>query len=82
MSASTADAIDCDIHPSVPSIEALLPYMADHWRDTIVQRGVHELETIAYPVNAPLSARPDLVQARGPWPFTRTSMGAGRLVAA
>jgi len=61
----TAGAIDCDIHPSVPSIEALLPYMADHWRDTIVQRGVHNLETIAYPKNAPLTARPDWRPAKG-----------------
>lgn len=45
----TKGAIDCDIHPSVPNIEALLPYFNDHWRDTISQRGVHDLQTIAYP---------------------------------
>ena len=55
----TKGAIDCDIHPSVPNIEALLPYFTDHWRDTISQRGVHDLQTIAYPKNAPLTARPD-----------------------
>ncbi|MAZ98781.1 MAG: hydrolase [Rhodospirillaceae bacterium] len=58
-SISTKDAIDCDIHPSVPNIEALLPYLNDHWRDTISQRGVHDLQTIAYPKNAPLTVRPD-----------------------
>ena len=57
--AATAGAIDCDIHPSVPGIEALLPHMEPHWRDSVVQRGVHELETIAYPARAPLTARPD-----------------------
>ncbi len=62
---ATAGAIDCDIHPSVPNIAALLPHMADHWRDSIVQRGVHELETIAYPANAPLTARPDWRPDRG-----------------
>jgi len=51
--------IDCDIHPSVPNIHALLPYMSDHWRDTIIQRGVHELQTISYPKNAPITVRPD-----------------------
>ena len=55
----TKGAIDCDIHPSVPNIETLLPYFNDHWRDTISQRGVHDLQTIAYPKNAPLTARPD-----------------------
>ena len=39
--------------------------MSDQWRDTIVQRGVHELETIAYPENAPLSARPDWRPVQG-----------------
>lgn len=51
--------IDCDLHPAVPGVEALLPYMEDHWRETVVQRGVHELDSISYPNNAPLTARPD-----------------------
>ena len=54
-----SNPIDCDIHPSVPNLNALLPYMNEHWQDTIVQRGVHELETISYPKNAPLTVRPD-----------------------
>ena len=54
-----SNVIDCDIHPTVPSLDALLPYMNEHWQDTIVQRGVHELETISYPKNAPLTVRPD-----------------------
>ena len=65
MSVATTGAIDCDIHPSVPDLQALLPYMADHWRETIIQRGVHELETIAYPANAPLTARPDWRPVQG-----------------
>jgi predicted TIM-barrel fold metal-dependent hydrolase len=51
--------IDCDIHPAVPNLKALHPYLSDHWRDIVIQRGVHELESIAYPANSPLSARPD-----------------------
>ena len=27
-------AIDCDVHPTVPSVKALLPYLDDFWRDT------------------------------------------------
>ena len=54
---SFSNVIDCDIHPTVPSLDALLPYMNEHWKDTIVQRGVHELETISYPKNAPLTVR-------------------------
>jgi predicted TIM-barrel fold metal-dependent hydrolase len=51
--------VDCDIHPAVPNLKALLPYLSDHWRDSAVQRGLHELDSIAYPANAPLTARPD-----------------------
>jgi uncharacterized protein len=57
--------IDCDIHPAVPGMDALLPYLRGHWRDSVVQRGVHELNSIAYPQNAPLSARPDWRNGKG-----------------
>ena len=51
--------ICCDIHPGVPGNAALLPYLEDHWADTVLQRGVHDLESIGYPANAPLTCRPD-----------------------
>jgi predicted TIM-barrel fold metal-dependent hydrolase len=59
MTAQTSGAIDCDVHPAVPGLKALLPYLPDHWRDAVAQRGVHELDSISYPLNAPLTARPD-----------------------
>jgi len=40
-------AIDCDLHPAVPNLKALHPYLSDHWRDTVIQRGLSELESIA-----------------------------------
>ena len=59
MTALPPGGIDCDIHPAVPGLKSLLPYLADHWRDSVVQRGLHDLESIAYPANAPLTSRPD-----------------------
>jgi uncharacterized protein len=59
MSVADFSPIDCDFHPVVPSLEALLPYFEDHWCESIIQRGIHELNSIAYPVNAPLTSRPD-----------------------
>jgi uncharacterized protein len=59
MSLLEPGGIDCDIHPAVPNIRALHPYLSDHWRDVVIQRGVHELESIAYPTNSPLTSRPD-----------------------
>ena len=59
MSTIVTGGIDCDIHPAVPNLKALHPYLSDHWRDIIVQRGVQELNSISYPANAPITARPD-----------------------
>src|SRR5262245_24526459 len=56
---ATAGSIDCDIHPAVPGLQALLPYLDEHWREAVVQRGIHELNSIAYPDNAPITSRPD-----------------------
>ena len=58
MSATTA-AIDCDVHPQVPSFKALFPYLEPYWRDSFQERGIPGFESNSYPPNAPLSARPD-----------------------
>ena len=55
----TLHAIDCDVHPTVPDMKALLPYLDDFWRETVEERGINSLETVAYPPNAPLTARPE-----------------------
>jgi uncharacterized protein len=67
--------IDCDVHPSVPSMRALLPYLDDHWRETVEARGIASLESISYPKNAPLTARPDWRDASGQ---AATDVGAAR----
>jgi uncharacterized protein len=58
MSASWS-LIDCDVHANVPSMQALLPYLDEQWRDSVVDRGLNSLESISYPPNAPLTARAD-----------------------
>ncbi|MGE4043945.1 MAG: amidohydrolase family protein [Acetobacteraceae bacterium] len=51
--------IDCDVHPTVPGIRALLPYMDELWRETVVRRGIDELTTISYPTVNPITSRKD-----------------------
>ena len=52
--------IDCDIHPAVGGTRTtLLPYLDDHWRDSVQERGIESLETVTYPPNAPLTSRPE-----------------------
>jgi uncharacterized protein len=52
-------AIDCDIHPGVPDIKALLPYMNEFWRESFVDRGIDGFDMMSYPLGAPISCRPD-----------------------
>jgi hypothetical protein len=35
MSAADFSPIDCDFHPVVPNLQALLPYLEDHWRESV-----------------------------------------------
>jgi predicted TIM-barrel fold metal-dependent hydrolase len=51
--------IDCDLHPAPPTMQQLLPFLEPHWRESMVSRGIGDLDLAAYPPGAPLSARPD-----------------------
>jgi len=73
---STLKSIDCDVHPSVPGMRALMPYLEDFWRDSVEDRGIASLETISYPPNAPISARSDFRGSAG-----RAAMSVGELQA-
>ena len=57
--------IDCDIHNEVPSLDVLLPYLNDHWRDYIHETGFGGPGTNDYPPGAPTSARPGSIPAHG-----------------
>lgn len=59
MNAITRGAIDCDIHPGVPGITPLLPYMDEFWRDSFVRRGMDGFDLASYPPGAPLSCLAD-----------------------
>jgi uncharacterized protein len=51
--------IDCDIHPGVPDIKALLPYMNEFWQESFTLRGLDGFEMMSYPPGAPITCRPD-----------------------
>ena len=54
-------AIDCDLHPAVPAMGVLVPYLNDYWREMVSVRALDRLNLslTSYPENAPLSCRPD-----------------------
>lgn len=59
MAPSDHRAIDCDVHPAVPSITSLLPYLDTYWRDQVTLRGIDNLDLASYPPKNPLSGRAD-----------------------
>src|SRR4029077_815540 len=65
MTSPVAGGVDCDLHPAVPHLTSLLPYLNDYWRDQVTTRGMTDLVSQSYPSNSPISARPDWRPAKG-----------------
>src|SRR5690348_3876490 len=65
MTAPLPGGVDCDLHPAVPHLTSLLPYMNDYWRDQVTTRGMVDLVSQSYPANSPITARPDWRPAKG-----------------
>jgi hypothetical protein len=63
--------IDCDLHPTMPALSALMPYLDEMWRETVVRRGLDEL-------NSPLTARADWRGGKGKLPGSRIARSRER----
>jgi len=59
MTSPVKGGVDCDLHPAVPHLTSLLPYLGDYWRDQVVTRGMTDLVSQSYPANSPITSRPD-----------------------
>src|SRR5256885_3996766 len=65
MTSPIAGGVDCDLHPAVPHLTSLLPYLNDYWRDQVTTRGMTDLLSQSYPSNSPITARPDWRPSQG-----------------
>src|SRR5258708_29816386 len=65
MTQPIAGGVDCDLHPAVPHLNSLLPYLSDYWRDQVTTRGMTGLESQSYPQNSPITSRPDWRPSKG-----------------
>src|SRR6266851_320366 len=65
MTSPIAGGVDCDLHPAVPHLTSLVPYMNDYWRDQVTTRGMTDLVSQSYPPNSPITSRPDWRPAKG-----------------
>jgi predicted TIM-barrel fold metal-dependent hydrolase len=59
MTTLISGGVDCDLHPALPDLKTLLPYLNDYWQDQVTSRGMQDLISQSYPPNSPITARPD-----------------------
>ena len=68
VSARSLEAIaDCDIHPVIPGIEALYPYLSQHWQHYLETYGVSQRQGHQNGVNPYPKAQPNAAR-RDAWP--------------
>jgi predicted TIM-barrel fold metal-dependent hydrolase len=72
----TRGAIDCDLHPAVPGVATLLPFMDEYWRETFLARGIDALESASYPPHAPTTVRADWRGPKGEAPSSLAELQA------
>ncbi len=58
--------IDCDVHITVPNVQALFPYLPQHWVEHVNQSVFKGPSATYYPPRSPVAARPDSVPPDGP----------------
>ena len=59
MGGATPTRIDCDIHPALPGMATLIPYLGDYWREQVTIRGIDGLDLASFPHRVPANGRPD-----------------------
>jgi predicted TIM-barrel fold metal-dependent hydrolase len=59
------DAIDCDVHVSVPGTRAIAPYLDPLWREHVELRGIDDLELMYSMPSSPVACRADWRPAAG-----------------
>lgn len=57
--------VDCDIHATVPTVEALFPYLSEHWREYIRTSAFKGPTDTAYPPHAPTTFAPGTQVSEG-----------------
>ena len=65
MRASTLGGIDCDVHPALSGMAALMPHLDAHWREQVTLRGIDGLDLLCFPPGAPAHGRPDWAPPAG-----------------
>jgi predicted TIM-barrel fold metal-dependent hydrolase len=64
--ATSAGLIDCDVHVTVPNVQALFPYLPQHWVEHVNQSVFKGAVATYYPPRSPVAARPGSAPPDGP----------------
>ena len=65
MDAALPAGIDCDVHPALPGMAALLPYMDPYWREQVTVRGIDGMDLASFPAMMAAHGRPDWRAEKG-----------------
>ncbi len=64
--AAQTPLIDCDVHITVPNVQALFPYLPRHWVEHVNQSVFKGAAANYYPPRSPVAARPGSIPEDGP----------------
>ena len=59
MGAELPGGIDCDVHPALPGMATLLPYLDPYWREQVTVRGIDGLDLSSFPLEMEAHGRSD-----------------------
>lgn len=59
MGADLPAGIDCDVHPALPGMATLLPYLDPYWQEQVTVRGIDGLDLSSFPLRPEAHARSD-----------------------
>ncbi|MCC6719312.1 MAG: amidohydrolase [Acetobacteraceae bacterium] len=59
MAQGIAGGIDCDVHPAIPGMAALLPYLDPYWQEQVAVRGIDGLDLSSFPPQMAAHGRAD-----------------------
>ncbi len=59
MNTALPGGIDCDVHPALPGMSALMPYLDPYWQEQVTVRGIDGLDLASFPPQMEANGRRD-----------------------
>ncbi|NJN06129.1 MAG: amidohydrolase family protein [Rhodobacteraceae bacterium] len=59
MGSELPDGIDCDVHPALPGMATLVPFLDPYWQEQVTVRGIDGLDLASFPLRMEAHGRRD-----------------------